>query len=148
MKHPYFTFLSPDNFYATTEDIDPQLLSESLKSYRSFAREEHELTGESGLGRPTGCSPNLEDPTGLVETREQRKRASRARRDRIIKRFRIKSPLPTARGYGGDGGGGVQYHSRSSRSRDGVRVVTTTTSTTSTSFDPLKCVKDDDDRCF
>ena len=35
MKHPYFTFLSADNFYATAADIDPQLLNESLKSFRS-----------------------------------------------------------------------------------------------------------------
>ena len=35
MKNPYYTFLSPDNYYATGDDIDPQLLSESLKCYRS-----------------------------------------------------------------------------------------------------------------
>ncbi len=37
MKNPYYTFLSPDNYYATNEDIDPQLLNESLKSFRSEA---------------------------------------------------------------------------------------------------------------
>ena len=40
MKNPYFTFLTPDNFYATPEDdIDPQLLTESLKSFRSEAKD-------------------------------------------------------------------------------------------------------------
>ena len=39
MKNPYFTFLRPDNFYATAEDIDPQLLTESIKSFKSQARD-------------------------------------------------------------------------------------------------------------
>ena len=39
MKNPFFTFLSPDNFYATAEDIDPQLLTESIKSFKSQARD-------------------------------------------------------------------------------------------------------------
>ena len=37
MKNPYYTFISPDNYYANPDDINPQLLSESLKSYRSEA---------------------------------------------------------------------------------------------------------------
>ena len=109
MKHPYFTFLSPDNFYATTKDIDPQLLSESLKSYRSQTREEAEtgcgLGGDVGGGnaatstlesRVSPPSLGLEDPTGLLDARDARKAAGRAAR----KRFRIKSPLPTAQRYG------------------------------------------------
>ena len=35
MKNPYFTFLSPDNCYATNDSINPQLLHESLKSFQS-----------------------------------------------------------------------------------------------------------------
>ena len=37
MKNPYFTFLAPDNYYATTEDIDPQLMAETVKSFKSAA---------------------------------------------------------------------------------------------------------------
>ena len=37
MKNPYFTFLAPDNYYATTDDIDPQLMAETVKSFKSAA---------------------------------------------------------------------------------------------------------------
>ena len=50
MKNPYFTFLSADNYYATTETIDPQLLSESLKSFHSYT------TATSGAVVPAGTS--------------------------------------------------------------------------------------------
>ena len=39
MKNPYFTFLTADNFYATADDIDPQLLTESIKSFKSEAKD-------------------------------------------------------------------------------------------------------------
>ena len=117
MKHPYFTFLSPDNFYATTKDIDPQLLSESLKSYRSHTREEAANDGRiggAGAGAGAGASSTLEsrasppslgleDPTGLLDARDARKSAGGGAggggRSSTRKRFRIKSPLPTAQRY-------------------------------------------------
>ena len=37
MKNPYFTFLAPDNYYATSDDIDPQLMAETVKSFKSAA---------------------------------------------------------------------------------------------------------------
>ena len=37
MKNPYFTFLAPDNYYATSDDNDPQLMAETVKSFKSAA---------------------------------------------------------------------------------------------------------------
>jgi hypothetical protein len=37
MKNPYFTFIAPDNYYAPENDLDPQMLTETLKSFKSAA---------------------------------------------------------------------------------------------------------------
>lgn len=38
-KNPFYTFLTKDNYYSSTTDIDPQLLNESLKSFTSIAKD-------------------------------------------------------------------------------------------------------------
>lgn len=63
MKNPYYTFISPDNYYANPDDINPQLLSESLKSFRSEAaarRADGEMVDDmmmpiNGKGRAAGA---------------------------------------------------------------------------------------------